>query len=237
MKKRWIVLAAAAAAGVLLLTACTSKENMDSAAVGTSAGTADGQANNTGIQTQGGADTAGTSAGTTGTSAGTSGASAGTSGASADSSGTTPDAGGTSAGTSADGSQGTVSSDTSPTQIGEPIEDGGPVGEVIPDEYLEEDGAEAQTSVSEDIWSGTYSSETETVTVTYINEESLSFAFSQSGISGTAAIDGDQAVYKGDDYHVVVFGLSGDTINVSVSSEEDFDAAGSPLIGTYVRES
>ena len=44
-----------------------------------------------------------------------------------------------------------------------------------------------------------------------------------------------KAVYKGDDHHDVVLNLTGDVIDVTVSSEEDFDASQSPLIGSYVR--
>lgn len=89
---------------------------------------------------------------------------------------------------------------------------------------------------SQDIWSGTYKGEEETLSVTYLDEESFSFSFAQAGISGTAQISGTQAVYKGDDYHDVVFGVSGDTVTVTVSSEEDYDASESPLNGTYVKE-
>lgn len=89
---------------------------------------------------------------------------------------------------------------------------------------------------TEDIWSGVYKAEQETVTVAFVDAQSISFSFAQSGISGVAAVDGYQAVYKGDDYHVVVFNLNNDVISVSVSSEEDYDASGSPLIGTYVKQ-
>lgn len=106
-----------------------------------------------------------------------------------------------------------------------------PVGDVIPDEYA--DAAEAENK-ADDAWSGTYVSDSETLTVTLLNDETISFAFAQSGISGTAAVDGSQAVFNGDDYHVVVFSLNGTVVNVAVSSEEDFDASGSPLNGTYV---
>ncbi|GEM_PF-2331075 len=90
---------------------------------------------------------------------------------------------------------------------------------------------------SQDIWSGTYKGEEETLSVTYLDEKSFSFSFAQAGISGTAQISGTQAVYKGDDHHDVVFGISGDTVTVTVSSEEDYDASESPLNGTYVKES
>lgn len=41
---------------------------------------------------------------------------------------------------------------------------------------------------SQDIWSGTYKGEEETLSVTYLDEKSFSFSFAQAGISGTAQI-------------------------------------------------
>lgn len=93
-----------------------------------------------------------------------------------------------------------------------------------------------ETGASEDIWSGTYASEQETVTITYTDTQSFAFSFANSGIASTAEVNGSQAVYRGDDHHVVIFEISGDILNITVSSEEDFDASGSPLNGTYVRQ-
>lgn len=107
-----------------------------------------------------------------------------------------------------------------------------PVGDVIPDEYA--DAAEAENQ-ADDVWSGTYVSESESVSVTLINDETISFSFAQSGISGNASVNGSQAVFNGDDYHVVVFSLNDTVLNIAVSSEEDFDASSSPLNGTYIR--
>ena len=90
--------------------------------------------------------------------------------------------------------------------------------------------------VTEDIWTGTYASEQETVTLTLTDEKSLSFAFANAGIASTAEIDGATAVYQGDDHHVVVFTMNEGVLNVSVQSEEDYDASGSPLNGIYVRK-
>ncbi len=89
---------------------------------------------------------------------------------------------------------------------------------------------------AEDIWTGTYASEQETVTLTLADEKSLSFAFANSGIASTAEISGTQAVYQGDDHHVIVFEMNEGVLNVAVTSEEDFDASASPLNGTYVRQ-
>lgn len=95
---------------------------------------------------------------------------------------------------------------------------------------------ETQDVSREDLWSGTYVSDDETLTVTQTDDSTLSIDFANSGITGTAQIDGMQAVYKGDDYHDVVLNLTGDVIDVTVSSEEDYDSSQSPLIGSYVKE-
>ena len=118
-----------------------------------------------------------------------------------------------------------------------------PDGIVISDEDAEaamsensdQDGSDTAAESQEDSWSGTYMAENETLTVTKTDDSTLSIAFAESGISGTAVIEGMRAVYKGDDHHDVVLNLTGDVIDVTVSSEEDFDASQSPLIGSYVR--
>lgn len=95
----------------------------------------------------------------------------------------------------------------------------------------EDSGRDAAAS---DIWSGTYTTGEETVTVRLSDANTISFSFAQSGISGTAEVNGTQAVFKGDDYHVVVFNMADGVLEVSVSSEEDYDTASSPLNGTYI---
>lgn len=87
-----------------------------------------------------------------------------------------------------------------------------------------------------DNWTGAYAGDDETVSIALIDEATISFAFAQSGISGTAKVNGLQAVYNGDDHYVVVFNLNGSILDVSVSNEEDYDASDSPLNGTYVKE-
>lgn len=110
-----------------------------------------------------------------------------------------------------------------------------PVGDIIPDEDAEAAKQENAGDTS-DAWTGAYVGEEETVSIALLDESSLSFSFAQSGISGTASVNGMQAVYNGDDHYVVVFNLNGDVLDVSVSNEEDYDASESPLIGTYVKE-
>lgn len=91
-------------------------------------------------------------------------------------------------------------------------------------------------AVVQDIWSGTYASGQETVTIALVDAKTLSFSFANSGIASTAEVDGATAIYRGDDHHVVVFEMNEGVLNVTVSSEEDFDASGSPLNGVYVRQ-
>lgn len=127
---------------------------------------------------------------------------------------------------------------------GTPVEDGGPVGDIVPDE--DADAAEAEDEVDagrvlsdeDDIWTGIYISDKERIKLELLDAERLSFAFKESGISGIAEIkkeEPEQAVFKGDDYHVIVFTMEEGVLKIEVASEEDFDTSESPLIGTYVR--
>lgn len=133
---------------------------------------------------------------------------------------------------SEDTSSGTQDEIYAPAQ-GEPGYDGEPNGDIIPDEDAE--AAENENGQA-DIWSGSYEDTDESVSVQLQDDGNISFAFAQSGIYGTAEVNGTQAVFHGDDYHVVVFNISGDTLEISVASEEDFDASSSPLNGTYTRK-
>ena len=91
-------------------------------------------------------------------------------------------------------------------------------------------------SADGDIWSGTYVADDETLTIAMAEDTQISFSFAEAGISGVADVRGSQAVYKGDDHYVIVFNINGTLLDVSVSSEEDYDASDSPLIGTYVKD-
>lgn len=225
MKRKLLVLAAVAVAGVLVLTACTSSENQSVQNQG-SQSSSGGAANNTGSDSQGtvsGQEVSGSQV---------------VSGSTVNSNA---------------GSDTGVASDTIPQ--GAPVEDGGPVGEVIPDEDAQaaendtegasddgadaeddDDGAASAQNNPDDIWSGVYEAEEESVTINYIDTGSITFSFAHSGISGTAVVNGHQAVYYGDDHYVVVFNVNNDVVDVSVSSEEDYDASGSPLIGAYTKK-
>lgn len=114
-----------------------------------------------------------------------------------------------------------------------------PDGEIIPDEdaaAAENDISGANDTDESNDWTGTYVGDEETVTIALLDEATISFAFAQSGISGTASVNDMQAVYKGDDHYVVVFNRNGTVVDVSVSNEEDYDASESPLNGTYIKE-
>ncbi len=92
----------------------------------------------------------------------------------------------------------------------------------------------SKVELGDDIWTGTYAGDEESVTISLKDDGTISFSFAQSGISGTAEVDGNQAVYNGDDNHVITFDMNGGILNVSVTSTEDYDTSASPLIGSYV---
>ncbi len=200
MKHRALVLAAFVAAGILLLTACTSSE--------------EGIGQDVRIESSG--------------NAGTSDA------GSSDSAVAQPDA-----------SQNT-GGDAGATDIsGTPAQTEGQTGEKLSQAGTDTtEGAQTEASqenstgetATEDIWSGTYASDQETVTISLVDAKSFSFAFANSGIASSAEVDGSTAVYRGDDHHVVVFEMNEGVLTVTVSSEEDYDASDSPLNGTYVRQ-
>lgn len=197
-RKAWF-LAALAAAGMLLMTACTSSDreiaqNAGGGAAGSTGTTQEGSGD-AGTQSQAGQDQAGQDQDTGGNTQGQTDAS-GQSDSSTQGETKAPDAGQTE-GTAADGSG---------------------------------------SSLTEDIWSGTYASEQETVTIKLVDEKTISFSFENAGIASTAEIDGTQAVYKGDDHHDVVFEMIEGVLNITVLSEEDFDTSGSPLNGVYVHQ-
>lgn len=222
MRKKSIILTVAALAGAVLLTACTSSEKPEDTAQAGKAGSS--------VQTQttdkktDGSDAAAQQE-TTGQIIQGEATNQTTPQSQPSSEQTAPQENGSSDEAVSEKSEGGVSD--IPV-----IDSGAGSGTETSESQSGADGAQT----SKDIWSGTYKGEDETLSVTYLDETSFSFAFAQAGISGTAQLSGTQAVYKGDDYHDVVFGISGDTISVTVSSEEDYDASESPLNGTYVKD-
>lgn len=102
--------------------------------------------------------------------------------------------------------------------------------------YSDEEWDELNETENAD-WNGTFTSaEGETLSISVVDADTISFAFTNAGVSGEAEVSGAQAVYHGDDYHVVVFDFVADSVEVSVLSEEDYDTSGSPMNGTYTRD-
>lgn len=86
----------------------------------------------------------------------------------------------------------------------------------------------------EDIWTGSYLGDEESVTLKLNDDGTISFSFAQSGISGTAEVNGQEAVYSGDDDHILTFTMGKGMLSVAVSHAEGYDTSSSPLNGTYV---
>lgn len=97
-----------------------------------------------------------------------------------------------------------------------------------------EDSSQSGENVAEDIWSGTYAGEQESITIALNEDGTISFSFAQSGISGIAEVDGYQAIYNGDDDHILTFSMGQGVLNITVSHAEGYDTSASPLNGTYV---
>ncbi len=89
-------------------------------------------------------------------------------------------------------------------------------------------------------WDGTYvSSSGETLTVKTVDEYTISFQFANSGISGSASAEGEEAVYYGDDDYEVVFSYYGGSIEVVAGvaeSETEEMAEPSAIDGNYIRQ-
>ncbi len=145
------------------------------------------------------------------------------------------------------GAQGTETASETPAAVPETAE------EVTEDETEAETEQESETMAAEENysdeewdelneaesvdWNGTFTSaEGETLSISVVDADHISFAFTNAGVSGEAEVSGAQAVYHGDDYHVVVFDFVADSVEVSVLSEEDYDTSGSPMNGTYTRD-
>jgi len=122
-------------------------------------------------------------------------------------------------------------------------EDSGTAGEaqVEPDatyDALNQSGdTGAQTGdVIDGTWDGSFASDAgETLITSQTDESTLTFSFGQSEISGSAAINGEEAVYNGDDGNIVVFKNSGDSMVVSVT-DADGTAIEAVISGIFSRE-
>lgn len=88
----------------------------------------------------------------------------------------------------------------------------------------------------EEGWDGSFASgEGETLTVSQIDDQTISFSFAVSGISGSASIDGDEAYYNGDDGTTVVFENAGGSMEVSVTDSEG-QSISATISGSFMRQ-
>ena len=210
--KNKIIMLITAAVLACALTACTQADSNSNAASGAASSAEQSQSVSGGLDASGSGEVSG------------SGTSAEGSGAGAAGENTAEGAG---------GSQDTVSYETETTQ------DDAQVSSENEANYTDDefDALQEESAGMDDGWTGTYISENdETLTVSVVDAATISFAFANAGISGNAELDGAQAIYHGDDYHVIVFDYAGEYIQVSVLSEEDYDTSASPLNGVYVRQ-
>lgn len=220
MKRKALLTLALAITGMIVLAGCTSSEQ---GSVQPSGGqnTNPGAQSRTGTQTSGGQITSDQTSNTTGDQDVFSGEDAG-------------------------GIQGTGQSEGSAQDTaganGSVADEREPLGDVISDEDAASaendpvDPAQEESTEVNDGWSGTYVGENETVTLKKLDDTQISFSFAEATISGIANIKETQAVYYGDDHHVVIFTINHDLLDVDVTSEEDYDTSDSPIIGHYVKE-
>lgn len=113
-----------------------------------------------------------------------------------------------------------------------------PDGQQTSDPRETEQASEAQDSETSaegaEFTPGTYVGDGESITITEA-DGALTFSFTQAGIAGTATIDGDTAVYSGDDGHQIEFRQDDTILTVTVTGEQG-EESDSPLAGTYVKE-
>ena len=104
------------------------------------------------------------------------------------------------------------------------------------------EAAQKQESPETDAWedgteefTGKYvkSDGTEAVWITLEDDNQLTFVFRESAIDGTAAVDGNTAVYQGDDDYTITFDQAENMLIVTVDGE---DAGQSPMNGIYYRD-
>lgn len=120
-------------------------------------------------------------------------------------------------------------------------ENGGDTQEVSPDttyDAVNQAGDEPvdTAGLDEEGWDGTFANASgETLTVTTDGEYSLSFSFAQSGLSGSASVQENQASFSGDDGVTVYLENLGGSVEVSVINAEGTEEA-SAISGSYMRQ-
>lgn len=102
------------------------------------------------------------------------------------------------------------------------------------EENVPDEPKDKSTEIQEDIWTGSYTGDQEDVTLKMNDDGSLTFTFAQSGISGTAQINGSEAVYSGDDDHILTFQKEEGLLKITVSHADGYDTSESPLNGTFI---
>ena len=85
-------------------------------------------------------------------------------------------------------------------------------------------------------WNGTFNSSSGESLDLASDGSVLTFAFANSGMEGTAPIEGQSAAYAGEDGHTITFTLSGDVVTVQVTSTQFPEGEESPLNGSYDRQ-
>ena len=118
---------------------------------------------------------------------------------------------------------------------------GDPVAEVSPEDTydaMNQSGDESyqMAEAGEEGWDGSFvNGDGETLTITQSDEQTISFSFAVSGISGSASIDGDEAFYNGDDGTNVVFENAGGSMEVSVTDSEG-QSISATISGSFMRQ-
>lgn len=132
--------------------------------------------------------------------------------------------------TTANASQPAASS--APQAVQNPVSDAGQAAaQVLPDDDEDDDPAFLDTT---ETFSGEYekSDGEESVTISLVNDNQITFQFRESGIGGSAQASGSSAVYYGDDGYTITFDSTESTLAVSVGGE---DAESSAMNGIYYR--
>lgn len=139
----------------------------------------------------------------------------------------------TKTGSSADTSDVTSASDLDSLQTSDPPKEQTAGAQDSDAQDTEAQDSEASAGQAE-FTPGTYIGDGESITLTEADGV-LTFSFAQAGITGTAAIEKDAAVYSGDDDHQIRFLQDGTILTVTVTGAQG-EESDSPLAGTYVKE-
>lgn len=139
----------------------------------------------------------------------------------------------TKTGSSADTSDVTSASDLDSLQTSDPPKEQTAGAQDSDAQDTEAQDSEASAGQAE-FAPGTYIGDGESITLTEADGV-LTFSFAQAGITGTAAIEKDAAVYSGDDDHQIRFLQDGTILTVTVTGAQG-EESDSPLAGTYVKE-